>query len=542
MSVHSINSVRTVRILGGTSAHTENTITAASTLAELVDIVPAFIRAHFKPILHEQFSIWTKINSVRAQIARLNAHKSSGDFPPEIRGSIKPPTFQFSKETHADAIIPAALRANVTDAITKARKTMLEALITARGDELALLCKLTDDAPVTAKVNHLCWPTVKILAQDNGILMSPDGKVIDDPTGKTSPLRSELKFFLANYLTLVRRCIVLAHMSVDRENIRKFAALSLADKATADVAMGGTSANDNATVAQVVQAQLANFAKEYNLDSLRSKSTFIDYNFKLKEKTNKNPREKEPTKEEGRPENGPYAREERRPEASRKQGKGEEERTTSEREGERRRQEVAALTRVGISLDYCSGDGTFHLCRESVSWPRSSRAFLCTAVRNQNLYLSVGADSLRAFAAGDIKCDVLDTAIQYGSGIFRQPGINLSANVEYQLAFNGKYIFHSAPNPLLVHKPWKSFEKTCCWRYIFRNETSQLYIRRFNIPSDAEPAPQDPAFERGLSTAKDLLFNQTAALNVVSKARFNPNLKRHARRTNSIKPVGPSHR
>jgi len=106
MSVRSNTSVRTVHIVGGTSATIEYANTAATTLAALVDLVPAFIRAHFKPIIHEHYSLWTKINSVCSQIARLNTHKASSDFPTEIRGSIKPPTFQFSKEARAEALIP----------------------------------------------------------------------------------------------------------------------------------------------------------------------------------------------------------------------------------------------------------------------------------------------------------------------------------------------------------------------------------------------------------------------------------------------------
>jgi len=329
---------------------------------------------------------------------------------------------------------------------------MLDGLLVARNEELKYLISLMEDAKVTAKVDHLCGPTVKQLARDNAIELTRDGAVVEDASAKSSPLKTELKFFLGQYLTIVRRCIVLAHMSVERENLRKFSALSLTDKATADVAMGVTSAGDNTTVAQVVQAQLANFAKEYNLDSLKSKSTFIDYNLKLKESANKKLRGKNPTKKEGRPEVGPGTSEEGRPEASPKQREVEEERSASEREGKRRQQEVAALTWVGIPFENCSGDRSFHLCRESVSWPRTSRALLRTAIRNRDLFLSVGADSLRAFVASDIKCDVLDTAIKYGSGIFRQLGIALSANVEFQLAFNGKYIFHSTPNPLLVLK------------------------------------------------------------------------------------------
>jgi len=374
-------------------------------------------------------------------------------------------------------------------AIPSARQTMLDGLLVARNEELKYLISLTEDAKVAIKVDHLCGPTVKQLARNNGIDLTRDRAVVEDALAKSSPRKTELKFFLGQYLTLVRWCIVLAHMSFERENLRKFSALSITNKATADVATGGTSAGDNAMVAQVVQAQLANFAKEYNLDSLKSKPTFIDYDFKLKDKANKKLRGKNPTKEEGQPEVGPSTSKEGGPEASPKQREREEDWSASETEGKRHQQEVATLTRVGISFENCSGDRPFHLCQESVSWPRTFRALLCTAVRNQDLFLSVGADSLRPFDTSVIKCDVLDTAIQYGSGIFRQPGVALSANVEFQLAFNGKYIFHSTPNPLLVLKAWQSFKKTCHWWYIFRNEKSQLYIRRFNIPCDAVPPP-----------------------------------------------------
>jgi len=76
----------------------------------------------------------------------------------------------------------------------------------------------------------------------------------------------------------------------------------------------------------------------------------------------------------------------------------------------------------------------------------------------------------------------------------------------------------------LVHQAWKSFKKNVRWQYIFRDQPDRLYIPRFNIPSDIKPAIQDPGFERGLEAAKDLLLEKVAALQLTSKARFNPNL------------------
>ena len=177
------------------------------------------------------------------------------------------------------------------------------------------------------------------------------------------------------------------------------------------------------------------------------------------------------------------------------------------------------------SFECCSGDKTFHVCRESVSSPRTPRALLCTAVRNAELFLSVGNDSLCIHGAKELSYDVIDGAIHFHTGVFKLPGVNLTENTEYSLAFNGKFIFHSLPNPLLVHQAWKSFEKNVCWWYIFRDQPDRLYIPRFNIPSDIKPAIQDPGFERGLEAAKDLLLEKVAALQLTSKARFNPNLR-----------------
>jgi len=99
-----------------------------------------------------------------------------------------------------------------------------------------------------------------------------------------------------------------------------------------------------------------------------------------------------------------------------------------------------------------------------VSWPRTPRALLFTAVRNAELFLSVGNDSLRIHCTKELSCDVIDGAIHFHTGVFKLPGVNLTEYTEYTLAFNGKFIFHSLPNLLLVHQAWKSLEKNVCWQ------------------------------------------------------------------------------
>jgi len=159
-----------------------------------------------------------------------------------------------------------------------------------------------------------------------------------------------------------------------------------------------------------------------------------------------------------------------------------------------------------------------------VSWSRTPRAVLCTAVRNAELFLSVGNDSLCIHCSIELSYNVIDGAIHFHTGVFKLPEVNLTENTEYSLTFNGKFIFHSLPNPILVHQAWKSFEKNVRWRYIIRDQPIRLYIPCFNIPSDIKPAIQDPGFEHGLEAVKDLLLEQVVALQLTMKVRFNPNL------------------
>jgi hypothetical protein len=68
-------------------------------------------------------------------------------------------------------------------------------------------------------------------------------------------------------------------MSYDREMLRKTAALRATDKATADIAMKDVpEASGAATVNQVIQTSLENFAKKYNLDSHKSTQPLFAHN------------------------------------------------------------------------------------------------------------------------------------------------------------------------------------------------------------------------------------------------------------------------
>jgi hypothetical protein len=503
-------------------------LSSASTLQELVDLVPGFIRTRFKPILVEQYNLWTKINSLRSQTARLEEYVVTGGFPPEIQGSIKLPTFQFSKEvSRSDLDLAHKLAVANEKTINDARVTILKAATTAKQAELKYLLELTSDAALFNSVEILCSTTVRQVAEDAGIKLTDTGCfVVGSP--EPQPIASEIKFFTQHYGTIVRRTAVLAHMSNERELLRKTAALRITDKASADIAMKDTpEASGSATVNQAIETSLENFAKKYNLDSLKSMHTLPAHNDARQKYAGLTLREKpsQTTRSEQSSETSDARWTERKTERQRKGEEACTEAVWEEGERKRRRQEAQKLARVGISFEFCSGDKTFHVCRESVSWPRTPRALLCTAVRNAELFLSVGIDSLRIHCAKELPCDVIDGAIHFNTGVFKLPGVTLTETTEYCLAFNGKFIFHSLPDPFLVHKAWKGFEKNVRWRYIFRDQPGRLYIRRFNIPSDVKPTIQDPGFERGLEAAKDLLLEKVAALQLTSKARFNPNLR-----------------
>ena len=440
MSVRSTTS--TVRIIGGVTSTAPQALSSASTLQELVDLVPGFIRTRFKPILVEQYNLWTKINSLRSQTARLEEYVVTGGFPPEIKGSIKLPTFQFLKEvSRSDLDLAHKLAVANEKTINDARVTILKAATTAKQAELKYLLELTSDTALFNSVERVCSTTVRQVAEDAGIKLTDMGCFVVGSL-EPQPIASEIKFFTQYYGTIVRRTVVLAHMSNERELLRKTAALRITDKASADIAMKDTpEASGSATVNQAIETSLENFAKKYNLDSLKSMQTLPAHNNARQRYANVTLREEKPsqtTRSEQSSETSDARWTERK---TKRQRKGEEACTKivwEEGERKRRRQEAQKLARVGISFEFCSGDKTFHVCRESVSWPRTPRALLCTAVRNAELFLSVGIDSLRIHCAKELPCDVIDGAIHFNTGVFKLPGVTLTETTEHSLAFNGK--------------------------------------------------------------------------------------------------------
>jgi len=374
---------------------------------------------------------------------------------------------------------------------------MLKVASEAKQAELKFLLELTSDTAINKSIDNLCSTTVRQVAEYSGIKLT-DAGLFAASSPEPQPIALEIKFFTQHYGTFVRRMTVLAHLSFDREMLRKSAAARITDKASADVTMKDSSkAFGTATVNQAIQTSLENFAKKYNLDSHKSMQPHSAHSNVRRKVANLTFREK-PSQASGS-EQGSETSDARWSERkTERQRKGEEVCTGKtaweERERKRRCQETQKLACVGISFEYCLGDKTFHVCRESVSWPRTPRALLCTAVRNTELFWSVRNDSLCIHCAKELSYDVIDGAIYFHTGVFKLPGVNLTENTEYSLAFNGKFIFHSLPNPLLVHQAWKSFEKNVCWQYIFQDQPDRLYIPCFNIPSDIKPAIQDPGF------------------------------------------------
>ena len=160
-----------------------------------------------------------------------------GGFPPEIKGSVKRPTIQFSKEVSRSDRDLAHKLAVANEIIAQdARVTMLKVASEAKQVELKFLLELTSDTAINKSVDNLCSTTVRQVAEDSGIKLT-DAGLFAAGSPEPQPIASEIKFFTQHYGTIVRRTTVLAHMSFDREMLRKSAAARITDKASADVAM-----------------------------------------------------------------------------------------------------------------------------------------------------------------------------------------------------------------------------------------------------------------------------------------------------------------
>jgi len=190
-----------------------------------------------------------------------------GGFPLEIKGSVKLPTFQFSKEvSRSDLDLPHKLAVANEKIAQDARVAMLKVASEAKQAELKFLLELTSDTAINNSVDNLCSTTVWQVAEDSGLKLT-DTRPFAAGSPKPQPIASEIKFFTQHYGTIVQRTTVLAHMSFNREMLRKLAAARITDKASADVAMKNSS--------KVSGAATGNQAIQISLETLPKSITWI---------------------------------------------------------------------------------------------------------------------------------------------------------------------------------------------------------------------------------------------------------------------------
>ncbi|KAF8534207.1 hypothetical protein BDD12DRAFT_913591 [Trichophaea hybrida] len=257
-------SVTSVRILGGTSIVSSNTIAATSTIQDLVEVVPAFIRVPFAPMLYATLNTWSKINSVRSHIARLTSQQAAGDCPPEIKGAVKTPTIQISKEARESTNLAVTLESKYTQACDEARADMMTALIETKQEELAHLQSLIAESALRIELTSRTKTTIDHLQKDLNISADIDDNSIATVTGGPAPLSSELSFFLNNAIPMLQRCAVLARIAHDRELAKKFKAIRLVEKKTEDVVMTDAGSSNQSTKA-LIDESLKAFAAKFKL-------------------------------------------------------------------------------------------------------------------------------------------------------------------------------------------------------------------------------------------------------------------------------------
>ncbi|KXX75060.1 hypothetical protein MMYC01_204502 [Madurella mycetomatis] len=235
----------------------------ASSMTELIDLIPATYRAALSRILRGHFAMSQKISNCQQILATLNRHKSDGTFPQTVLAAIKQPNIQYSKEFMGGAGQKTA-QEEIESNIKAVRTNLLDALVRHKTAELNVL------------QSHMSFDGDEWKAQCTRV-----AKNMADVLGQAAPEGSENPFASGMNKTSVRewervhnngrawyaRAVSLAYVAIEKTVARKMTKLSLKDKADTEM----KDASDEQPTASVIDDKLSAFKAEL-LKELRKKN------------------------------------------------------------------------------------------------------------------------------------------------------------------------------------------------------------------------------------------------------------------------------
>lgn len=501
-------------------------ISRASSLGELLDLIPAPFRPRMQIVVNQVYKAAIKSNHARSYLMTLERHQVEGTFPPEIGGRVHTPALQISKEYDASSDW-RSYKQQMDTSTTEFKTKLLITAILIKKSEVAYLQSMFAKNKYESDTGAIYTEIIAELASDAGIVASEDNTI----AVKSLPdwVRHDAETYLTTKNMFPQRAIALAFTTVQQETAKKFKSLSLKRKVDVDVEMQDVSSQSQ-TVDALVNKKMEQLVKEYNLSK---PSTALSSEKIIRDKTLTQPFSRQ---EETNSQTVKEAKEQTQ-KGSRRRGKG----NKKEAKEEISRQ-VAKLDRaftgvVQAHLRVSTCGGVESGARTALGSPvtdlrRRDRVIVSTPEacmfleKNSELFCGVSPAARRMFVSKHTPVSLFELGHSAEDGVFKGPGVALLPAVEYKLALNTKFILHHTPNALKVLQAWPQLERSVRLRWHFRN--SERTPSKFYVPKKDWTPPRDtwnPVIEQGLDEGRSLLFNQTAALNPLDLHRSNPDLK-----------------
>jgi len=249
------NSVRSVDIFT-TNSDLVKATASAGTLADLISTLPQTWRPALAQKLTAVYRTSSKLCTVQNTIAQYERHTAERSFPPSIVNSAKDPKIQFSKEFLGTENGRLA-KSTIAAAVLEVRKSLLEAALVLKREELAALQKLvafdeTGWRKTVYEVAERVSATYNAKLEENG-----DGTY----NWMNAPAHSvgELKILWSHGGAVHYRACALARSLADRSLVEKTRALSL--KKETDQEM--KDADTELTTREVVREELRSEMREF---------------------------------------------------------------------------------------------------------------------------------------------------------------------------------------------------------------------------------------------------------------------------------------
>jgi hypothetical protein len=484
-------SVRSVRNVGvSTTANGLQAATAsASTLQELISTMPRSYQALLGDHLTKKYRAMHKHANVQSTVTQYERHQTEDSLPPIIRNSLKEPKLQFAKE-YLSSIEGKESPDRFRIAVKTARSTALDAALTEKQKELAYLSTLIQPEPSIWDAAVL--NVARRIAADCGGRMVPhtQNPVLLNMDGVAESAVQDYQLMWGAAPVYTYRCMALARAAIDRNDLMKVAKLQI--KSDTDTAM--MDLDRDKPVKDIIKEELQAFRKELlavqgkpDPAQKRKRPLLIDERQKICKK----------------------ARLQNWQESESWQGQSEEKR-------EEQRQEEWKLFGKEVSLK-----NFLQSCSKEFRPWRATEFPDVYCIMNEMSRMRVSFGFLPQWQADSIR-----TA---QPGIFKFETLDFPKNLEYMLAVNHKFIFHSPMQSHDVTNAADRFARTVRIRWQFRNQRQKRdYHPKFHVPNPFwQPQKASPAIELGIEEAMKEIDSQVrqALSRVTSDSPFRGNMK-----------------